>query len=401
MVIKNSEIKWHTISIERHGYKIMAIQLFTPTFDVEGCLEEIRECLEKGWTGLGYKTVQFEEEFKKYTGWEHAHFLNSATAGLNLAFEILKQENNWSDDAEVITTPLTFVSSNHAILLAGLNAVFADIDDTLCLNSKSVEGKITEKTKAVLFVGLGGNTGHFKEIAALCKKYKLALILDAAHMAGTRYKDGTTPGEEADAIVYSFQAVKNLPTADSGMICFKNAEYDKIVREMSWLGINKDTYARTNGGGTYKWRYDVEYVGNKYHGNSIMAAIGLAQIKHLDRENSYRRQLAEWYTKGFEGFEDKIKLVQVEKDCESSRHLFQILVDNRDEMMLALNAQEIYPGVHYIDNTEYGMYAYGKGTCEYAHYVSEHVISLPMHMQLSFDDVQTIVKAVIKFVEEH
>ena len=66
----------------------MAIQLFVPTFDVEGCLAEIRECLEKGWTGLGYKTVQFEEEWKKYTGLPYAHFLNSATVGLNLAFEI-------------------------------------------------------------------------------------------------------------------------------------------------------------------------------------------------------------------------------------------------------------------------------------------------------------------------
>ena len=277
----------------------MAIQLFTPAFEVEECLEQIRECLEKGWTGLGYKTVQFEEEWKKYTGWEHAHYLNSATAGLNLAFDILKEENGWDQDAEVITTPLTFISSNHAILLAGLKAVFADIDDTLCLDPQSVESRITDKTKAVLFVGLGGNTGHYREVAALCKKYGLKLVLDAAHMAGTRYKNGEMPGKEADVIVYSFQAVKNLPTADSGMICFKNAEYDRIVREKTWLGINKDTYARTNSSGTYKWRYDVEYVGNKYHGNSIIASIGLVQLKYLDRDNAYRRQLAEWYTQGF------------------------------------------------------------------------------------------------------
>lgn len=230
----------------------MAIQLFTPTFAVEECLEEIRECLEKGWTGLGFKTVQLEEKWKEYTGWEHAHFLNSATAGLNLAFDILKEENGWDDDAEVITTPLTFISSNHAILLANLKPVFADIDDTLCLDPKSVESKITDKTKAVLFVGLGGNTGHYKEVAKICEEHGLKLILDAAHMAGTRFKNGEVPGQEAEVVVYSFQAVKNLPTADSGMICFKNAEYDKIVREKTWLGINKDTYARTNSGGTYR-----------------------------------------------------------------------------------------------------------------------------------------------------
>lgn len=377
----------------------MAIQLFTPSFEVEECLEQIRECLEKGWTGLGFKTVEFEEAWKKYTGWEHAHYLNSATAGLNLAFDILKQENGWEDDAEVITTPITFISSNHAILLAGLKAVFADIDDTLCLDPESVESRITEKTKAVLFVGLGGNTGHFKEIAQICKKHDLKLILDAAHMAGTRYTNGEVPGKEADVIVYSFQAVKNLPTADSGMICFREEKYDKIVREKTWLGINKDTYARTNSNGTYKWRYDVEYVGNKYHGNSVIASIGLVQLKYLERDNAYRRQLAEWYTKGFEEHADKIKLVEIPADCESSRHLFQILVEKRDELMLALNQQEIYPGVHYVDNTEYRMYAYAQGTCPKAHYVSEHVVSLPMHMKLTYEDVQTIIKAVVDFHE--
>lgn len=377
----------------------MAIQLFTPTFEVEECLEQVRECLEKGWTGLGYKTVEFEEAWKKYTGWEYAHYLNSATAGLNMAFDILKEENGWGDGDEVITTPLTFVSTNHAILLAGLNAVFADVDDTLCLDPKSVKEHITDRTKAVLFVGMGGNTGHYKEVAKICKEYNLKLILDAAHMAGTRFKDGETPGQEADVVVYSFQAVKNLPTADSGMICFKNAEYDKIAREKAWLGINKDTYARTNSKGTYKWRYDVEYTGNKYHGNSIMAGIGLVQLKYLDRDNAYRRQLAQWYTEGFAAYKDKIGTVNIPAECESSRHLFQIVVDKRDELMLALNQQEIYPGVHYIDNTEYRMYAYADGTCPKARYYSEHVISLPMHMRLTYEDVQTIIKAVVEFVE--
>ena len=377
----------------------MAIQLFMPTFDVDGCLEEIRECLEKGWTGLGFKTVEFEEAWKKYTGLPYAHYLNSATAGLNLAFDILRQENGWEDDDEVITTPLTFISSNHAISLAGLKAVFADIDDTLCLAPDSVEERITEKTKAVLFVGIGGNIGHYDKVVRICRKHNLKLVLDAAHMSGTRV-DGEMPGKEADVIVYSYQAVKNLPTADSGMICFKEGKYDKIAREKSWLGINKDTYSRTNSGGTYKWKYDVEYVGNKYHGNSIMAAIGLVQLKHLDKDNAYRRQIAEWYTQGFMPYKEKIKLVTVPKNCESSRHLFQIIVDKRDELMLALNQQEIYPGVHYADNTEYRMYRYADGTCPNARYISEHVISLPMHMQLSYEDVQTIIAAVVSFVTE-
>lgn len=376
----------------------MAIQLFVPTFEIEECLEEIRDCLEKGWTGLGYKTVEFEEAWKKYTGLEHAHFLNSATAGLNLALEVLHEQLWKGEEGEVITTPLTFVSTNHAILRTGLHPVFADVDDTLCLSPDSVRSKITDKTKAVVFVGIGGNIGHYQEIVRICEENNLKLILDAAHMGGTRYTDGEIPGKEADVVVYSFQAVKNLPTADSGMICFKNEEYDSIVRKKTWLGINKDTYLRTNSGGTYKWRYDVEDVGEKYHGNSIMASIALVQLRYLDRDNAYRRQVAAWYRKGFEKYKDKIKLVKIPANCESSCHLFQIIVENRDEMMLALNQQDIYPGVHYVDNTEYRMYAYADGSCPHARYISEHVVSLPMHLRLTYDDVQKIINTVVNFV---
>lgn len=373
----------------------MSIQLFKPKYEVEECIKEIRDCLEKGWTGLGYKTVEFENEWKDYTGLPFAYYMNSATMALNLAIRVLKDENGWNDGDEIITTPITFVSTNHAILKAGLKAEFADIDDTMCLSPKSVKEHIHDNTKAVMFVGMGGNTGGYPEIVKICKKYGLKLILDAAHMAGTRL-NGEIPGKEADAVIYSFQAVKNLPTGDSGMLCFRNGEYDSIVRKIGWLGINKDTYERSNDSGNYKWRYDVEYVGDKAHGNSIMAAIGLAQLRYLDRDNAYRRQVAKWYAEGFKGHEDYIRLVKIPKDCESSTHLFQIMVEERDRVMVELNSNQIAPGVHYMDNTNYRMYSYAKGTCPMAAYASEHVISLPMHMGVTYTDVCYIVDRVIK-----
>ena len=352
----------------------------------------------KGWTGMGYKTVEFEEAWRKYTGLPHVYYVNSNTAGLNLAVEILKMQNGWADDDEIITTPLTFVSTNHAILLGKMKPVFADVDDTLCLDPAEVEKKITEHTRAVIFVGFGGNTGRYEDVVALCQKHGLKLILDAAHMSGTRL-NGVIPGKDADVVVYSFQAVKNLPTGDSGMICFKDEENDKIVRKLAWLGINKDTYARTiSEGGTYKWKYDVEYVGYKDNGNAIMAAIALAQLPHLDQDNAYRRTLSQWYTEGFKDYSDKIKLVEVPANCESARHLFQIIVNDRDGLMMYLNANEIYPGVHYVDNTEYRMYRFADGTCPKARYISDHVISLPLHMRLTYQDVQKIVNKVIEFL---
>lgn len=375
----------------------MAIQLFKAKYEIDECLAEIRECFEKGWTGLGFKTVEFENAWKTYTGLPYAHYLNSSTIGLYLAVDILKEEYGWADGDEIITTPITFISSNHAILKSDMKAVFADIDETMCLSPESVKAHITDRTRAVMYVGLGGNAGHYKEIVKICEEHNLKLILDAAHMAGTRL-NGEIPGYEAEVVVYSFQAVKNLPTADSGMICFKNGMFDEIARKKSWLGINKDTYSRTTNMGNYKWRYDVEYVGDKAHGNSVMASIGLVQLKYLDRDNAYRRQLAEWYKARLSKYPDKIKLVKIEEGCENSCHLFQIMVDNRDELMVFLNAAEIFPGVHYADNTNYRMYDYAKGTCPYAEYVSDHTISLPMNLYLTYDDVQLVCDEVIKFV---
>lgn len=373
------------------------IQLFVPAFRVDECLEAIRECLEKGWTGLGFKTVEMEEAWKTYTGLPHAHFLSSNTVGLHLALELFKTKNEWSDDAEVITTPLTFVSTNHAILYAGMKPVFADIDDSLCLDPVSVEQRITEKTKALIFVGIGGNVGQYSKIVEICKARNIALILDAAHMSGTRV-NGRHVCPEADAVVFSFQAVKNLATADSGMICFKKAEDDERVRKMSWLGINKDTYARTAAQGAYKWMYDVEEVGYKFHGNSIMAAMGLVQLKYLDRDNAYRRQIAKWYRENLSS-NDKVRFIDINPECESSTHLVQIRINNREELMLALNEHQIYPGVHYRDNTEYRMYAHGNGTCPAAALASREIISLPVHLGLSKADVDTVSQLVAKYAK--
>lgn len=381
-----------------------AIQLFKPKFRTQEITKEIEECCEKGWTGLGYKTEKFENAFKSYTEFKNAHFVSSATAGLQIALKVLKDTNKWKNKDEIITTPLTFVSSNHAILYNDLKPIFADIDDQLCLDPKSVETLITKKTKAIMYVGIGGNVGQYNKILEICKKYGLKLILDAAHMAGTKttkqFEYGTYEaqvGWDADVTVFSFQAVKNLPTADSGMICFKNDDYDVLARKLSWLGIDKDTFNRTNSKGSYKWDYDVIDLGFKSHGNSIMASMGLVGLKYLNEDNSRRREICNIYNQGFKN-ENKIKIVK-HNNCISSRHLYQIRVSNRDEVMEYLNANDIFPGVHYKDNTQYDLYSYGKGMCPNAHKISKELISLPLHMFLTDNDIKHVIKIVKKAVK--
>lgn len=374
----------------------MTIQVLKPKFHVEECLNAIKECLEQGWTGMGFKTVEFEEAWKKYTGHKFAYYLNSNTVGLHLAVKILKIQNKWNDGDEIITTPITFVSTNHAILYENMHATFADVDEYLCLDPADVERKITNKTKAVIFVGYGGRVGQLQKIIAICKKYNLKLILDAAHMSGTKV-NGICPGtwDGVDVTVYSYQAVKNLPTGDSGMICFDTEENDKLSRQFAWLGINKDTYARSNKG-TYAWKYDVDYLGYKYNGNAIMAAIALVQLQYLDTENIRRRKIVEMYN---EAFKDKknIKIIGAPYHDECSYHIYELIVPDREALLSKLAENDIYGGVHYRDNTEYSMYSYAKGTCPFAHEVSNHLITLPLHMWLTDEDVQKVIDVVNEF----
>jgi dTDP-4-amino-4,6-dideoxygalactose transaminase len=369
---------------------IKPIQLFVPTFRIDETLEEIRQCLEKGWTGLGFKTVDFEKAFCHYAQMPYGHFLNSATSGLHLAVAQLKTAHGWEDGDEIITTPLTFVSSNHAILYENLRPIFADVDEFLCLNPLSVAARITPRTRAVMYVGMGGNVGRYEALRDLCRSRGLKLILDASHMVGTRLNDRHI-GHDADVTIFSFQAVKNLPTGDSGMICWPDAEMDALTRRLSWLGINKDTYARTGTGGTYKWYYDVEDVGFKYHGNSIMAAMALVSLNYVDEDNAFRRQLCARYDQLLAGAEG-IAPVPMAPHCEPSRHLYQVLVEKRDAVMAIMNEQGVFPGVHYRDNTVYDMYAYAAGTCPEAEIASNRLLSLPLHLRLTEDDIARVVQ---------
>jgi dTDP-4-amino-4,6-dideoxygalactose transaminase len=364
------------------------IHLFKPHFRVEETLKEIAQCLECGWTGLGFKTVEIENEWRRYTGLPHAHFVGSATAGLHLAARLLKERDGWRDGDEVITTPFTFVSTNHVLLYERLQPVFADIDEYLCLDPSSIRDRLSARTRAVMFVGLGGNTGRLEEVAELCRERGLRLILDASHMAGTRLS-GQHVGGQADVAVFSFQAVKNLPTADSGMVCFRDARLDAEVRKWTWLGINKDTYTRTQADGSYRWLYDVEHVGFKYHGNSIMAAIALVALRYLDADNARRREIGTWYDRALADAPHVVR-VPMPLECESSRHLYQVMVPHRDRVMVELNAREIYPGVHYRDNRSYRMYAACPGACPNVERASASVISLPLHLSLEEAEVMDV-----------
>jgi len=159
-----------------------SIQLFMPTVRIEECLAEIRERLENGWRGLGYKTVEIEDAWKRFAVLPNAQFLNFTAAGQYLAGRILKENMDWYDSGDIISTLFIFFSTNHAILYEKLHRVFAGIDEYLCYDPFSLAECLSPRTRAVKYVGNGGNTGRLDQIVQPCRIYGLKLILDASYL---------------------------------------------------------------------------------------------------------------------------------------------------------------------------------------------------------------------------
>jgi len=270
---------------------------------------------------------------------------------------------------------------------------FVDVDDQLCMDLNALRARFTNACKAVVFVGIGGNIGQFYKISAFCKENGLLLILDAAHMAGTK-ANGDQVGREADCSVFSFQAVKNLPTADSGMICFNSDYLDELVRKLSWMGIDKTTFTRSQTDG-YRWDYEVNELGYKYHGNSVMAAIGRSALAHLDEDNDQRRYLTKVYS-GILSSSGNAEIVKQRSDIESSRHLFQIRVKNREFLIQALASKGIGTGVHYKNNLEYSMYRDQYAFAPNAAKLSREVLSLPLYADMDPGVAHEIGQIIVK-----
>lgn len=377
------------------------MQLFRPTYEVEECIEAIRKVFLSGWTGPGPECKVFEESWCQFTGAGYSHFLNSATAALHIAMRMLDLPKG----SKVLTTPLTFVSTNAVILYEGHEPVFVDINENdLSMDSADFIKKAEAyQAKAALWVHYGGQVStHFQHVMEIIEAKQgplkgLQLIEDCAHAAGACYQNGSRVGSRKDTIsCFSYQAVKNLPTFDSGMICCSMANQHERAKRLAWLGIDKDTYARTstNKNELYKWRYEVSELGWKYNGNDVAAAIANTQLKYLDRDNAFRRKIYQSYLKNFK---DHPQIVLLPQSTQSAHHLVVIRVKNRDEVMAALQERGIAPGVHYLPNCDFPIFQpfYTRGSCPNLERVASEIISLPNHLKLTPSDIDQVCEAVI------
>jgi perosamine synthetase len=366
------------------------IPVFRPWYD-KAELKAVEEVFETGWIGLGPKTTEFEERFARYIGVPYAVALNSATAALHLGLAVLDVTGG-----EVITTPMTFVSTNHAILYNDAEPVFADIEaDTLNIDPRSIEANITDRTRAIIVVHYGGHAADMDAILDLADERGIPVLEDVAHGSGGAYK-GRKLGALANLGSFSFHAVKNLATGDGGMLTFSDPEYDARLRRLRWVGIDKDTWDRSEVDQKYSWYYTVQELGWKYHMNDITAAIGLAQLEKLDQGNARRRDIVAYYNERFADL-DCLETPVEKSYAQSACHNYVLKLDRRDQLISYLRDRNISTGVHYMPNHLYSMYRRFQADVPVTEKVWQRLVTLPLYPGMSDWDVERVVRGVRSF----
>ena len=361
----------------------MQVRLFKPRVS-EDAIAAVADVLRSGWLGLGPRTAAFEQMFATYAEVPRAVAVNTGTSALHIAVKLLRLEPG----TEVITSPVTFVAANTVLLYERLTPVFADVDPrTGNLTPASVAERVTGRTGAILLTHLGGYACDLDGFAELADRHRLPIIEDCAHACGARYR-GVRIGARGNLCAFSFDPIKNLTTGDGGMLVPRDAADDQRARVLRNMGITTsvfERYGRTDG--KTSWEYDVAEVGHRYHMNDIQAALGLAQLRELDAGNTRRRMIAARYACGL-GAVAGISLPAYDDDRESSYHLFLVLAERRNALAAKLSERGITVGVHYRRNDEYRIFQ--RADLPHADTFCDRVLSLPMHVDLTDDDIDGI-----------
>lgn len=393
---------------------------FSPPDITELEIEEVVDTLKSGWITTGPKTKKFEKQIAEYCHTSKAVCLNSATACSEMALRVL----GIGPGDEVITTAYTYTASASVICHVGATVVLVDTQkDSYEMDYEALEEKITEKTKAIIPVDLGGVICDYDRIFEIVNRKKdlfepktelqkkigrIAIVADGAHAIGA-VQNGKRCGEIADFTSFSFHAVKNLTTAEGGAVTWRdiegvdNEELYKQFMLLSLHGQSKDALAKTQLGA---WEYDVVAPYYKCNMTDIMAALGLAQMKRYPDILARRKEIIEKYNKGLKNLPVSV-LEHFGNDFVSSGHLYLVRVHDKtreecNKIIEKMAEYGIATNVHYKPLPLLSAYKnQGFNIKDYpnAYAMFENEITLPLHTKLTDEEIDYIIDSFVKCVE--
>ena len=356
------------------------IKLFFPTIDdleIKATIKTLKSGFWASGTGVG-NVKKFENLFKKYTNATECVAVDSGTAALDLALKVVDINKK-----EVLVPSLTFVSSINAIKYNGGIPIFVDVkSNTLCMDPKDLQNKITKKSKVILPVHFGGYSCNMDEIKKISKKNKLLVIEDAAHATGSKYKNKKI-GSIGDLTCFSFHPVKNLAMPKGGAITlnYKNRNLKTKLNSLRWCGISnrKEQF------------YDVTELGYNYYMDEISSAIGIEQLKKINKFNSRKYEIAKKYHKEIKCLEK----MPISKDC--SYHLYWILVKNRNTFLKNMKKKGIETGIHYLPVHKMKLYK-SNIKLKVTEKVTKEIVTIPIHPSLKNSEINYIIKTINQLV---
>ncbi|KLI35534.1 capsular biosynthesis protein [Brachyspira hyodysenteriae] len=397
---------------------------FSPPDITDSEIEAVVNVLKSGWITTGPVNKEFEEELCKYIDVKRVKLLSSATSAMELALKIF----GVGEGDEVIVPAYTYASTANVVVHLGAKVVFIDAkEDDFNIDLERLEKAITNKTKAVIAVDIGGMPCDYDTIIKILEskkelfnasenKYQKELkrplfLLDAAHSIGAIYK-GKRTGSQADMSSFSFHAVKNITTSEGGALSFNdigNINADDIYKEISVLslhGQNKSAFDK-NKGGKGAWRYNIELAGYKCNMSDLHAAIGLSQLRRYDSMLNHRKKIVSIYNDILSKNSRIILPNFKNNETESSYHLYLMRVkdfeeDDRDLLIDKMSEFGITLNVHYLPLPAHKAYidlGYNIDDYKNAFNLYKNQITLPLYSTLKEEDAEYIALNIIKYLD--
>ena len=361
-------------------------------------IQSVVNILKSDFLTQGPKIEEFEKAICRYTGAKYCVAVSNGTAALHLAVAAL----NIKKGDEGVTSPITFVASANSLIYNGLTPVFADIDKkTYNIDPQEIEKKINNKTKVLIPVHFAGQPADMEAIKKIADENHLFVIEDASHAIGSTYIDGSKAGncKHSDLTTFSFHPVKTITTGEGGAITTNDKKlYEKLLMLRSH-GITKNPSKMSKNPGP--WYYEMQMLGFNYRLTDMQAALGISQLKKLDKFKARRREIMTKYNEAFSNLPN-ITIPYEEKSLESAFHLYVIQIDfdkigkTRKQVMDELKQKNIGTQVHYIpvhlQPYYQKKYGYKKDNYPIAEEYYLKCLSLPLYPKMTNDDVNYVVK---------
>lgn len=372
------------------------IPVFYPAITGSDTKQHVNDALTVGYLGMGEATKQFEKMISDFLELDDRRVVavNTGTSALHCACELLDLQKG----DEVIVPSFNFVADQIAIEMAGGEVVMCDIrDDNLGIDCKKAEELINEKTKAIMPLHFAGIPCDQKNVYELSKKYDLRVIEDGTHAFGTTINNKKI-GSYGDISCFSFDPVKIITAVDGGCIIVNSDEEVKKLKRLRLLGINTDPIDRAKGAATRGWDYDILDFGYRYHMNTILASIGISQIKRIDEFINSRQKVCQEYNQAF-GKMSELRTPQTDfSNISPFIYSLRVLNGKREKLIEHLSNLGIDVGIHFLPVHHKTFYKNKKmSDMSVTDKVAKEVLTIPLHSNMRSDFVQRVIDGIVGF----